>query len=405
MWGLTAIAWAFIGLVVLGFIAGALTFGLASSPVITPVLAIMVLTALAAFMRSRRRAHAEVLLHYVHQAVRLNLPLPPMLRAAEAAETGRLRARITRLRQRLENGLPLGRALDLAAPDTPHRTLATVDAAEQFGRLPEALARLTTPRTDLRQSQTTSMQLRWYPVVLLVLCVLTINAFMIFVMPKFHEIFKDFKVALPPLTRAMVRFWSDFGLILTFGIVAMFALYCGQMAARMLAPRSAGVGPIRPLFDRLLWLLPVARGVTLSRGLGDGFHIVADALEGGATLPRALSEAASVPSNVVVRHRLADWAAETAKGTPTLEAARKARMPELVRGMLTNADLSPQTAGIFRFLARYYDARFSRAATLLEGAALPALSLLFGLIVGGIVLSVMLPLIQLVQGVEKWGLQ
>lgn len=403
LWILSLLAWAFIGLVLFGVIGGILTFGITTLPVISPILAVIVLTALAAYMQARRRAHSDALFQYVHQAVRLNLPLPPMLSAAEQAETGRLRVKIRKLRQRLQDGLPLARALSLAAPGTPGRSIAAVDAAEQFGRLPEALGRLTLPRATSPRAHATSVQVRWYPVVLLVLCAGAINGFMIFVAPKYQEIFADFNLTLPPVTAWFLRFWSDFGILLSLVLMIVFALFCGQMAAQALAPRAAGAGPIRPVLDRLLWIMPVARGVVLNRGLGDAFHVVADALEVGAALPRALSEAASVPSNAVVRQRVANWAAETATGTSTADAARKARMPDLVCGMLAGAQSSAQAPAIFRFLARYYESRFNSAAILLQGAALPLMSLVFGLIVGAVVMSVMLPLLELIDSVSVIG--
>src|SRR5438046_1417003 len=86
-----------------------------------------------------RRRRAAAILSYLEQAVRLNLPLPRMIYAAQLGERGRTALRLAALRQQLEEGYSLGVALQSAVPESDRRAVAKLDASERLGRLRHAL--------------------------------------------------------------------------------------------------------------------------------------------------------------------------------------------------------------------------------------------------------------------------
>src|SRR5215213_9717495 len=129
-----ALAWAVKAAIVLAGLAGvAWLFTHRAFAAFSPILGVLLLISVAMFFRGLRRSRAVAALNYVEQAVRLNLPLPPMLLAAERGETGRLRTKLRRLRERLENGYPLAAAMDRTLPGLPARTIGLVAAAERTG--------------------------------------------------------------------------------------------------------------------------------------------------------------------------------------------------------------------------------------------------------------------------------
>src|SRR5213078_3798950 len=88
---------------------------------------------------SVRRRRAASVLSYLQQAVRLNLPLPRFLYAAQRSEHGKTAYRLAILRERIEDGMPLATALQFTAPEVDKRELAWIGAAERLGRLPQAM--------------------------------------------------------------------------------------------------------------------------------------------------------------------------------------------------------------------------------------------------------------------------
>ena len=399
--------WLVAAVLALGAVAGLVW--LVSSPAfaaVSPLLGVLLLVALGVFMRGLRRARAVAALNYLEQAVRLNLPLPPMIRAAEQGETGRMRKKLQRLRERLEEGLAVADALELSLPGLPARTLGLIDAAERNGRLASMLARLVQEhRRPQRSDPTRAIFMRWYPVMLIVGLTAGLGFFAVFVMPKFEQIFRDFGIALPRVTVVMVRLWLYISAPLGAVVALLTLLSLGRMVTETVFPAFArgNFGAAGQLPQWLAWWLPVARQVVRNRGLADVFVVMSDATAAGRPIHAALSDAARLGINVVLRGRLERWAEGVEKGMPLGEAAREAGMPRLVCGMLatTSARGAADAADVFAFLARYYDSRFSRAAALVEGATIPAMVLVFAFFVGTATVGLFLPLVNLMDRVGQ----
>jgi type II secretory pathway component PulF len=398
-------SWFFAGCFALAVLAGVVwvfTSGLFAGA--SPVLGALLLISLAMFVRGVRRSRAVAALNYVEQAVRLNLPLPQMIQAAEAGERGGLRRRLVQLRQNLEDGHPVWASLDDALPALPPRALSLVAAAERNGRLASTLARLV---RDLRRTPqrdpSRAILLRWYPAMLLLTLTLALGGFSVFVLPKYMDIFRDFGLELPALTRMIGGLWMY--VLAPVGAVAALVtlLAMGRMVAETVAPLWGRVnfGPLGDLPGLLAWWTPVARGVTRGRGLADVCHVLADASAAGRPMHAALRDAARLNVNVVLRRQVQRWGEAVEQGTPFAEAAREAGMPRLVVGMLatTSARGAADAAGTFEFLARYYDGHFSRAAALLEASLVPAMVFVFAFLVGSAALGLFLPMIKLMNRV------
>src|SRR3954462_2218545 len=98
----------------------AVSVGILTTPVLGYLAALAVLVLLpliTQIVTLIRRRRAAAVLSYVEQAVRLNLPLPRMLNAAQRSEHGRLASRLGEFRKRLEDAYPLGAALQTTIPE------------------------------------------------------------------------------------------------------------------------------------------------------------------------------------------------------------------------------------------------------------------------------------------------
>jgi type II secretory pathway component PulF len=71
-------------------------------------------------------------------------------------------------------------------------------------------------------------------------------------------------------------------------------------------------------------------------------------------------------------------------------------MPPLVCGMLATAAHTSELGQVLRFLGRYYEMRFSRAVAILHAAVVPLLALAMGVLVAWMELTVLMPLIALI---------
>ena len=390
--------------------AGALVFGaailigLGFSPALGFVGACTVLVLVPVSMRiamHARQRRAAMVVSYLEQAARMNLPLPRMLWAAQRSESGKSALRLAQLRERMEDGLPIGAALELSVPEIPDRSIAIVSAAERMGRLSHALKRLLDEQTaSARRDTLDTVFYRVYPAVMVLMVSLIVSMVSVYVLPKFQTIFRDFGVAMPAITTR--TFQIAYALAPLLLIVAF--LWVLGMAGRTMwetfHPLRFGQTVFHVVMQHVLWWLPVTHALERDRGLADLFDFLAEAVGAQAPMDKALAEASSLKVNIVLKEKVARWGQQVAQGMPMHEAARDCGMPEIVWGMLGTAHHRDDAANVLWFLSRYYGSRFSRAASLVHGATVPVIVLCFGVIVGVVALSMFVPMITLLSAVS-----
>jgi type II secretory pathway component PulF len=330
--------------------------------------------------RALRQRRVSVVLTYLEQAVRLNVPLTSLLIAAESSEPRSITRRLGRLRRALDGGASVAEALRDSLREISPRALALIAIAERVGRLPDALDRLV--REDhARRIQDPAEQSFYaaYPVLMVMAILFIVGTVLLFVMPKFVVIFRDFHVALPGVTQLVIAIANVAG---QGGWVALLLLLVWLVTSAI----RDRYWPGRPW--NWAWF-------TGHRDLADVCRVIADSLDAGLPLDAAVRSAGELAVSSSLRWKLYRWVGGIEQGMPATDAARRAGLPSLIAGLTSTA----QVAGardVFRFLARYYGGRFSRFVQLLRGAAIPAMVFFFGILVAFIALALFLPLISLI---------
>ena len=387
--------------------AGVLLFGVgvAIGVVVGPPAGYLAAVAMLALLpmlvrmaQTLRRRRAAAAIAYLEQAVRLNLPLSRMLYAAQRGERGPIVERLGMLRQLLEDGHSVGAAVEVALPEVAERDAALIEASERIGRLPQALHAIVAQHAaDAARRHSNELTFyRTYPFVMAAVTASVLAMLMIFVIPKYEQIFRDFAMTLPPITTGTPRAARVAGPLVLAAVAAAVLVWTGAALWQMFRPvRFASVfgGGV---IDRVVWATPVAHGIARDRGLADALTLVAGALDNGVTIERALGEASTLDINRVLQERLTRWAEGVMGGMGLAEAARAAPMPPIVAGMLASALGAGAAAEVFRFLGRYYHTRYSRVAALVQGATVPIVVFVFAAIVTCVALSLFLPITSMI---------
>lgn len=396
-WFASATAWTAIGIFAMLVIGGLLAF-FTLPPVgfTAPLLAFTLVLVVASAARDIRRRRALTALNYLEQAVRLNLPLAPLLASARLGERTGVARRVLHLEELLSSGASVADAVDAALPELPGRVLRSVRSAERLGRLPEALARASESERPREPHDPARMFYRSYPLILLAGVSLVVMLLMIFVMPKLQDIFKDFGLPVPWITRQLNSFAIMLGPVVTLISILLVVTLAGRAMWDLFVPRHARIG-VRWLTDPIEWSLPVVGRAAMDRGMADVCWLLAGAVDSGLPIDRAIAEAERLDTNAMLSRRIARWRTEVESGASLADAARRARLPHVLVGMLEGA--TPDTADVFRFLSRYYASRFSRTQALLRAAAVPLIALSMGIVVALVALSLFIPMINLIDRV------
>lgn len=347
-----------------------------------------------------RHRRGMTVLGYVEQAVRLNLPLPRMLWAAQQGESGLVAQRLGAVEAALEGGVPLSTALESQVPELPRRAVHLARAGEALGQLPATLRRLL--REDRRQDHGEVSERIFavvYPLFMILALCGGLAFSLVFVLPKFQRVFTDFRVPLPDPLIWMSRvgvYLAPTALIL---ILVGASIYLGLKLRELLAPYWGPKVQGPALWDHVLWHTPLWGKLLCHGGLGDALGVIGQAMDSGFPLDRALAQADGLKLNGVLRQHLRQWQAHLTAGLSASEAARQAGLPPLVSGMLATAELSGDAPAALKFLAHYYTGQFSRGLILLRAAVVPALAIFFGIIIGLMALGLFMPMVELIKTV------
>lgn len=364
----------------------------------------LVLIGVAVAVWRARRQRAQRLIDYLHHATRTGQPMLALLDAAALDESIGMNHRLRGVMADLRNGEPLHLALGRNVPELTRRELDLVAVGERTGRLEAMLARLTHRRSHLDRQAIGDPGLTMGMAMLVLTWCAMIFGFAGFgiahrVLPKFQRIFADIGVAPPtdlphPGSPGWLAASVALGLVGWAGVIVMLAVFTGSRVAT-----ARWWSPWRSVVDGLAWHLPALAGAMRSRALGDLCGTAGEAVDAGLPLPQAAREAGRSCGNRVLARRAVAWAQQMEAGAAPADAARAARLPRLISGMLAPSGAAPDAARTLRFCADHYAASYSRATELLRAAVIPLLVSAQALMVGLLAVWVVRSVVALLEGV------
>ncbi|MBK8272176.1 MAG: type II secretion system inner membrane protein GspF [Sphingomonadales bacterium] len=317
-------------------------------------------------------------------------PIEESLRTiARQTESEKARGVIDTVHGGVLEGRSLAEAMQREAKSFPQLYRAMVSAGEGAGSLPVILDRLADLQERQAQVRSKLFAALAYPLVLALVAMFVVGALMIYVVPKVVEQFDTVGQQLPLLTRVVIGvsgllagwWWA---MLLVVGGLSFLCWRMLQDPARRLA---FDLRLLRlPLIGRLIRDLHAAR---LARTLST---MVASRLP--------LIEGLALTSRTVRNHALrqaSEQMVEAIRGGGSLSAAlrRTGLFPPLLVYLTASGESSGQLDTMLEraadYLEREFDSFTAAALAMLE----PAIIVVMGAIVAAIVLSILLPILQL----------
>ncbi|MBN1433110.1 type II secretion system F family protein [Candidatus Fermentibacterales bacterium] len=268
-----------------------------------------------------------------------------------------------------------------------------VSAGEQGGILDTILNRLAVhleKNASLKSKIKTAMM---YPAVVLIVVVLVVSALLLFVVPIFQQMFSDLGGDLPGPTKFVIGLSEFFGknvLLIIAGVVGLIVLFRvyyrtdgGQKVIDTIKLRIPIVGPLlRKLaiarFTRTLGTL-ISSGVAILDGLSitsktSGNRVVADAI---------LKARTSISGGENISAPLADSGV----------------FPLMVTQMIAVGEETGGLDDMLQKVADFYEEEVDTAVSGLTSTLEPILIIVLGLVVGGMVIAMYLPIFDLIGAV------
>ena len=269
-----------------------------------------------------------------------------------------------------------------------------VAAGEAGGILDTILLRLA---TFLEKSEALARKVKGamiYPAVVLTVAVGAIVILLLFVIPTFQTMFASFNQELPLPTRIVIGL-SDF--LQGYWIWMLIGGIGGGFLFRRWIATSSG----RLIFDRLVLRLPVLGSLVRRTAVARFTRTLGTLLSSGVSILEGLEITARTAGNRVIHDAVMGSRASIAGGESIAEPLRQSGVfPPMVTQMINVGEETGDLDGMLNKIADFYDEEVDVAVESLLKALEPALIVILGTIVGGMIVAMYLPIFGMVSAVQ-----
>lgn len=314
-------------------------------------------------------------------------------------DNSRLKTVISDVRNRVEAGETLSRALMHHNNIFDNLFIGLVRAGEVGGVLDEALDRLSQfLESDLRLKQKIKAAMT-YPILVLVVAFIIVTGLVTLIVPKFLDIFKDFKVEMPVMTLILIAvshfMTSKQGiLILCVGIPAM------MFAFRKFIRTKFG----KRLYDKYKMKVPIFGKLSKNIAVARFCRTLATLLTSGVPILQALETVAHAIDNETFTDVIMNARARIREGDPIGEPLEKSGMfPPMVIQMVSIGEETGALDQMLGKVADFYETEVEMQLQSLAAALEPLMIVVLGVIVGFIVIALFMPLIAIVASLSGGG--
>ena len=305
-----------------------------------------------------------------------------------------LKASLKVISKSLKEGSQLSKAMLDQEGMFPDLLIRMVQAGEKTGKLDEVLEKMS---EHYNKELKTSRQIRGamiYPAVLAFLAVAAVLALLYIVIPSFSGIFEQSGMDMPLPTRIVLaasNFVRSYWYIL-FGVT-------GILVFLFLRYRSTEAG--RYQLDRLKLWLPVIKGPMQKIVTARFASTLATLTSAGIPLVEAIDSAAATTNNAVVIEKMKIANEGLQKGERlTGMITATGLFPPMMLSMVKIGEESGSLESMLIKTSDYYEEELETAIKQLLSLLEPAMIIVMGVIIGGIVASVMLPMFELAHAVD-----
>lgn len=310
------------------------------------------------------------------------LPVDRALSLISANQTHKAFQRIVKeLLESVQGGSDLSGALgkhrDVFGPLSDHMVRAG-EASGTLGPILKRLAQYLEQRRAFRQTLISSMI---YPVILLATSLVSMVILLVYVIPKFAQIFHDLNQKVPFITQIMLQIgiWlQDYGWVLPIVLATVF--WGGRYLLRQ--------PDIRRAADRLLFWFPFTRFLILNSELTRFCRTLGTMMEAGVPLLRALSLGQELIFNVVLREAIAPLHQEIKVGRSMSNYFRSnSAFPTRMGTMLRIAEEHGNTGAGLLSLSEYFEKELQRTLQRIMSLMEPVVIMFTGCIIAMMVMS------------------
>lgn len=293
------------------------------------------------------------------------------------------------LKLRLEGGFTFAEALAQYPQYFNTLYCNLINAGEKSGNMDKILLKLSQYQDHIERNKAAVKKALTYPIIILLIAGLVTLSLLLFVVPQFEALFKNFGAEMPALTKCVVRlskyckrYWYFMPLIVTLSWL-------------IISRKGKFHQSLHQLMDYCLLKLPILGRIIRHAITARFAHTLSITLAGGLPLTQALQAVAGATGNHVYSHATEQIHIGISSGLTMQESMSKTPFPSMFIQMIAVGEESGSLEQLLAKAASYYEEDVDHAIATLNHLLEPLIMSLLGLITGGLILAMYLPVFKL----------
>ncbi|WP_049425103.1 type II secretion system F family protein [Stenotrophomonas maltophilia] len=318
----------------------------------------------------------------------------PIVSALDIIASGhknpRMKKMVEGIRADIEGGSSLYEAVSKHPVQFDELYRNLVRAGEGAGVLETVLDTVATYKENIEALKGKIKKALFYPAMVVVVALVVSAIMLIFVVPQFEEVFRGFGADLPAFTQMIVnlsRFMVSWWWLMA--IVAIGAVVAFTMAYK----RSPNM---QHTMDRLILRVPVIGQIMHNSSIARFARTTAVTFKAGVPLVEALGIVAGATGNKVYEEGVLRMRDDVSVGYPVNVAMKQLNLfPHMVIQMTGIGEEAGALDSMLFKVAEYYEQEVNNAVDALSSLLEPMIMVFIGVVVGGMVIGMYLPIFKL----------
>ena len=305
---------------------------------------------------------------------------------SEQTQNRRLAQVLSVIRSDVETGLSLSQAFDKHDEVFPPIMINLVRAGEVGGFLEDSLNSIADNfETEVRLKDTIKSALA-YPLIVMIMAVLAIIGMLIFIVPVFEDMFQQLGGQLPIATQVLVHLSN---IMLWVAPVLIVGMVLGWLWWR----KNRHTERVRRVVDPLKLKLPVIGPVLAKLAIARFSRNFATMIGAGVPILSSLKIVGETSGNWVIEEALHKVQESVSRGRSiAAPLALEPVFPAMVTQMIAVGEDAGALEQMLRKIAEFYDQEVQATTQQLTALIEPLMIALIGVIVGGMVVALYLPM-------------
>jgi type IV pilus assembly protein PilC len=265
-----------------------------------------------------------------------------------------------------------------------------VEAGEQAGALESLLDKIATYKEKTEALKKKVKKALFYPAAVLVVAVVVTIVLLVFVIPQFESLYKGFGADLPAFTQFVIHISQ----IVQHKGIFIAAVFAGVVWSFIYFKKRSKA--MREFLDRLILKFPIIGPILNKAAIARYARTLSTMFSAGVPLVEALESVAGATGNIVYENAVNNMRDEVSTGQRLQRAMENTGLfPNMVNQMIAVGEESGSLDEMSGKVAEFYEAEVDNAVDAMSSLLEPLIMVVLGVLVGGLVIAMYLPIFKL----------